>query len=86
MQLIQKYYLPWHFPFRKEFAGIVFILLLFILFPRLVRQLDYTAAPIDPGAFSADPGGIGHADLQGRHLVAAENHLAGVHRLFGASF
>ena len=53
MQLIQKYYLPWHFPFRKEFAGIVFILLLFILFPRLVRQVDYSAAPIDPGAFSA---------------------------------
>ena len=53
MTLIQKYYLPLHFPFRKEFAGILFILLLFIIFPRLVRQIDYSAAPIDPGAFSA---------------------------------
>ena len=53
MELINKYYLPWHFSFRKEFAGIVFILLLFILFPRLVRRIDYSAAPIDPGAFSA---------------------------------
>ena len=53
MDLIQKYYLPWHFPFRKELAGILIILLIFLLFPRLVRQLDYTAAPIDPGAFSA---------------------------------
>ena len=53
MQLINKYYLPLHFPFRKEFAGILIILLLFILFPRLVRQVDYSAAPIDPGAFSA---------------------------------
>jgi hypothetical protein len=53
MDLISKYYLPWHFPFRKELAGILIILLIFLLFPRLVRQLDYTAAPIDPGAFSA---------------------------------
>ena len=53
MDLIQKYYLPWHLPFRKELAGILFILLLFILFPRLVRLVDITSAPIDPGAFSA---------------------------------
>jgi succinate dehydrogenase hydrophobic anchor subunit len=53
MDLIQKYYLPWHFPFRKELAGILLILLIFLLFPRLVRQVDYTAAPIDPGALSA---------------------------------
>ena len=53
MNLIQKYYFPWHFPFRKELAGILIILLLFILFPQLVRLVDITSAPIDPGAFSA---------------------------------
>jgi succinate dehydrogenase hydrophobic anchor subunit len=53
MDLIQKYYLPWHFPLRKEFAGILVILILFLLFPGLVRLFDITSAPIDPGAFSA---------------------------------
>ena len=53
MNLIQKYYLPWHFPLRKELAGILFILILFIFFPRLIRLVDITSAPIDPGALSA---------------------------------
>ena len=53
MDLIQKFYFPWHFPFRKELAGILVILLIFLIFPRVVRQVDYTSAPIDPGAFSA---------------------------------
>jgi hypothetical protein len=53
MQLIQKYYMPWHFPLRKEFAGILVILLAFLWFPRLSRLIDITSAPIDPGAFSA---------------------------------
>ena len=53
MDLISKYYLPWHFPFRKELAGLLIIILIFLLFPRLVRQVDITSAPIDPGAFSA---------------------------------
>ena len=53
MNLIQKYYLPWHFPLRKEFAGILIILIAFLVFPRLIRLVDITSAPIDPGAFSA---------------------------------
>ena len=53
MNLIQKYYLPAHFPMRKELAGILIILIVFILFPRLIRLVDITSAPIDPGAFSA---------------------------------
>ena len=53
MNLIQKYYLPWHFPLRKEFAGIIVIIILFLVFPGLVRLIDITSAPIDPGAFSA---------------------------------
>ena len=53
MDLIQKHYFPWHFPLRKELVGILIIMLLFILFPWLVRQVDYSSAPIDPGAFSA---------------------------------
>ena len=53
MNLIQKYYLPWHFPLKKEFAGIFFILIAFLVFPRLIRLVDITSAPIDPGAFSA---------------------------------
>jgi hypothetical protein len=53
MDLIQKYYLPWHFPLRKELAGILVILILFLVFPDLVRLIDITSAPVDPGAFSA---------------------------------
>src|SRR5690349_18193193 len=53
MNIIQKYYLPEHFPMRKELAGILVILILFIVFPRLIRLVDITSAPIDPGAFSA---------------------------------
>ena len=53
MELIQKYYMPWHFPLRKEFVGILVILLIFLWFPRLSRLVDITSAPIDPGAFSA---------------------------------
>ena len=53
MDLVQKYYMPWHFPLRKEFAGILFIVLIFLLFPRLSRLADVTSAPIDPGIFSA---------------------------------
>jgi len=53
MELIQKYYLPWHFPLRKEFAGIIVIVLIFLLYPYFIRQIDMTAAAIDPGIFSA---------------------------------
>ena len=53
MDLIKKYYLPWHFPVRKEFAGLLIILIAFLVFPRLIRLVDITSAPIDPGAFSA---------------------------------
>ncbi len=53
MEPIQKYYLPWHFPLRKEFAGILVIILIFLLFPYFIRHVDVTAAAIDPGIFSA---------------------------------
>lgn len=53
MELIQKYYLPWHFPIRKELAGILVIVLIFLLFPYMIRKVDVTAAAIDPGIFSA---------------------------------
>ena len=53
MNLIQKYYLPWHFLLKKEFAGLLLILIAFLVFPRLIRLVDITSAPIDPGAFSA---------------------------------
>ena len=38
---------------RKEYLGIGLVLLLFVIFPQLVRSLDASAAPIDPGALSA---------------------------------
>ena len=53
MNLAQKYFMPAHFPLRKEFAGLVFIIIIFLCFPQLVRLVDITSAPIDPGAFSA---------------------------------
>jgi hypothetical protein len=37
----------------KEYLGIAAVLLLFFVFPQLVRLLDVSAAPIDPGALSA---------------------------------
>ena len=62
MQLIQKYYMPWYFPLRKEFAGILFIVLIFLWFPWLSRLVDVTSAPIDPGCLQRRyPGQIGHA-------------------------
>jgi len=53
MELFKKYYLPWHFPFRKEIAGIIVIIALFLLFPYLIREVDRSAAAIDPGILSA---------------------------------
>ena len=53
MELVKKYYLPWHFPFRKEIAGIIVIIALFLLFPYLIREVDGSAAAIDPGILSA---------------------------------
>jgi len=53
MELFKKYYLPWHFPFRKELAGIVVVIVLFLLFPYLIRVVDGSAAAIDPGILSA---------------------------------
>ena len=51
MELFKKYYLPWHFPFRKELAGIVVIIALFLVFPYAIRTIDISAAPIDPGIY-----------------------------------
>lgn len=53
MELIQKYYFPWHFPLRKEAGGIIVIILIFLLYPYFIRQIDATAAAIDPGIISA---------------------------------
>lgn len=53
MDIIKKYYMPWIFPLRKELGGILFIILVFFLFPYLVREIDVSAAAIDPGIFSA---------------------------------
>ena len=52
MNLISKFNLPLP-PFNKEFAGLLIIILIFLLFPQIVRHVDITSAPIDPGAFSA---------------------------------
>jgi len=38
---------------NKELKAILIILAAFLLFPYLVRQLDFSAAPIDAGIFSA---------------------------------
>ena len=53
MDLIQKYYMPWHFPLRKEFAGTLLFVSIFLLFPWLSRLADITSVPLDPGIFSA---------------------------------
>lgn len=53
MELVQKYFLPSHFPLRKEFLAIVVIILIFLFYPYFIRQIDATAAAIDPGIYSA---------------------------------
>lgn len=53
MELSKKYYFPWHFPFRKELADIIVVMLTFIVFPYLIREVDGSAAAIDPGILSA---------------------------------
>ncbi|MDP3468288.1 MAG: hypothetical protein Q8S11_08135 [Daejeonella sp.] len=53
MKLIQKYQQPLFFPLRKEFMGIIILITVFFLFPYLIRQLDVSAAAIDPGIISA---------------------------------
>lgn len=53
MELSKKYYFPWHIPFRKELAGIIVVMVIFLLFPYLIRKVDGSAAAIDPGILSA---------------------------------
>ena len=53
MKLIQKYHQPLFIPLRKEFIGIVAVVTAFLVFPYIIRQLDITAAAIDPGIISA---------------------------------
>ena len=53
MELSKKYYFPWHIPFRKELAGIIVVMAIFLLFPYLIREVDGSAAAIDPGILSA---------------------------------
>lgn len=38
---------------KKEYLNIIFWLLLFLKSPDILRHIDMTAAPIDPGALSA---------------------------------
>lgn len=53
MTTLSKYYWPLYFPLKKEYIGIVIIVVLFLWFPQLSRLVDHTAAPIDAGALSA---------------------------------
>jgi hypothetical protein len=53
MKLIQKYHQPLFIPLRKEFIGIIIVVTAFLVFPYIIRQLDITAAAIDPGIISA---------------------------------
>ncbi|MEJ7780794.1 MAG: hypothetical protein WKF68_14520 [Daejeonella sp.] len=53
MKLIQKYHHPLLFPLRKEFTGILVVVIAFFLFPYIIRKLDVSAAAIDPGIISA---------------------------------
>lgn len=53
MKVIQKYHYPFLFPLGREFAGILVVVSAFLLFPYIIRQLDNTAAAIDPGIISA---------------------------------
>jgi len=53
MKLIQKYHQPLFIPLRKEFIGIIAVVTAFLVFPYIIRQLDITAAAIDPGIISA---------------------------------
>lgn len=53
MELSKKYYFPWHIPFRKEIAGILVVIATFMVFPYLIREVDGSAAAIDPGILSA---------------------------------
>jgi succinate dehydrogenase hydrophobic anchor subunit len=45
--------MPLVFPLRKELGGILIIILIFFIFPYMVRKIDGTAAAIDPGIISA---------------------------------
>ena len=53
MKLIQKYHQSLFIPLRKEFIGIIIVVTAFLVFPYIIRQLDITAAAIDPGIISA---------------------------------
>lgn len=53
MATLNQYYWPLSFPLKKEYLGIVVIVVVFLLFPQLSRLVDVTSAPIDAGALSA---------------------------------
>ncbi|SDM98494.1 hypothetical protein SAMN05421813_13159 [Daejeonella rubra] len=53
MKLIQKYLQPGHYALSMEFTGIVVSVLIFITIPYAIRMIDISAAPIDPGIYSA---------------------------------
>ena len=40
-------------PIKNEYLSLAFWLIVFLLSPRLIRLIDITAAPIDPGALTA---------------------------------
>ncbi len=53
MELLQFYQKRLKLNFNKEFSAIFILLAAFLLFPYLIRQVDYSAAAIDPGIYSA---------------------------------
>lgn len=53
MELIQRKTIKPKFLVNKELSGILILIAVFLLFPYLVRQVDYSAAAIDPGILSA---------------------------------
>lgn len=53
MELIQKYISPLRLPFGKELTGIFLAVLIFLIFPFMIRQIDSSAAAIDAGILSA---------------------------------
>jgi predicted membrane protein len=53
MELTQRKTSKPKFLINKEHSGILIFIAVFLLFPYLVRQVDYSAAAIDPGILSA---------------------------------
>ena len=53
MELLQSNTKRLKLHINREPIAIVLFITAFLLFPQLIRQVDFSAAPIDPGIFSA---------------------------------